>query len=165
MGCFPGMRECHCNGLWGTAMIAQAVGPRRLTFTIPGRLGSWNRAGRNTAKGITYTPAKMRSDQGIIKHFAVMAMREGCGSQLVGPLRMVVNTWRAPPHSWGLKKRAAAKWITGKPDFDNTLKLVCDALSNVAYRDDAQIASGHHLKRYRVVGPECVEIEIEELGE
>lgn len=137
--------------------------PRSLSFTIPGRLGSWQRAGRNAAKGITYTPNRMRSDQGLIMHFAILAMRGGCATPLVGPLKMVVETWRHPPKSWSLKKQAAAKWISTRPDFDNTLKLIADALNKVAYDDDAQIAVGAHLKRYSLVAPECVCIDLEEL--
>lgn len=145
-------------------MIAGTVPQlRTLRFTIPGRLGSWQRAGRHTAKGITFTPAKMRSDQLMVKQCAVLAMRGSCKTPLMGPLKLVVQTWRWPPHSWSLKKRAAAKWITSRPDFDNTLKLIADALNKVAYDDDAQIAAGAHFKRYRLVGAECVMIELQEM--
>ncbi|HEY4356000.1 MAG TPA: RusA family crossover junction endodeoxyribonuclease [Acidobacteriaceae bacterium] len=138
---------------------------RVLRFSIPGRLGAWSRAGRNTASGITFTPKEMKSDQATVKQFAVLAMRDQCKTQLVGPLRMVVHTWRQPPESWSHKKKLAAVYITTKPDFDNTLKLIADALNHVAYWDDAQIADGHHIKRYSMTMPEQVIVALEELEE
>lgn len=138
---------------------------RTLAFFIPGRLGAWSRAGRNTAKGITFTPKEMKRDQAMIKQFAVLAMRESCKTPLVGALRMEVNTWRQPPKSWSEKKKLAARYITSRPDFDNTLKLIADALNCVAYADDAQIADGRHVKRYGLHIPEQVHIVIEELEE
>lgn len=138
---------------------------RSLSFTIPGRLGSWQRAARDIRKGsgFSFTPDKMRSDQAMIKHFAVEAMRASCKTPLVGALKLVVQTWRQPPKSWSLKKQAAAKWITTRPDFDNTLKLIADALNKVAYDDDAQIAVGAHIKRYSPIRADCVIIDLEEL--
>lgn len=138
---------------------------RELSFIVPGRLGAWQRGGRDSRRGagFTFTPAKMGSDQAMVRQLAVLAMRKGCKTKLVGPLKLVVQTYRQPPASWSLKKRAAARWITSKPDFDNTLKLIADALNRVAYDDDAQIAWGTHLKRYNLVQPECVRIELEEL--
>lgn len=146
-------------------MIGSAVPrPRNISFSIPGRLGGWQRGGRDSRQGaaFTFTPAKMRSDQALVKHFAVAALQHG--SPLTGPLKLVVQTFRNPPKSWPLKKQAAAKWITSRPDFDNTLKLIADALNKVAYDDDAQIAVGAHFKRYRLIGPECVQIELQELA-
>lgn len=135
----------------------------KLEFTIPGRLGSWQRGRRDTRKGpgFTFTPDKMRNDQGIIRHYAEMELRRACGGALRGPLKLLVETHRTYPKSWSAKKRAANYWITSKPDFDNTLKLIADALNHVVYDDDAQIADGHHIKRY--AGIDCVRVEIEEL--
>lgn len=141
-------------------------GARCLRFTIPGRISGWQRGRRDTRKSasFTFTPAKMRSDQGIVRHFASEALRASPTKvPLQGPLRMVVQTFRRPPVSWSGKKRGAAEWITGKPDFDNTLKLIADALNGIAYGDDAQIADGRHVRRYDLSGPECVMIELEEL--
>lgn len=139
---------------------------RNLSFTIPGRLGSWQRADRNASLGssFSYTPAKMRADQGMVRHFAMMAMRESCKEPLVGALGLLVNAWRQPPKSWSVKKQERTTWITSKPDFDNTLKLIADALNKVAYDDDAQIADGRLCKRYSL-NPECVTVELWELGE
>jgi len=35
-----------------------------------------------------------------------------------------------------------------KPDLDNIMKVVCDALNQIAYRDDSQIVSAYLAKMY-----------------
>lgn len=40
-----------------------------------------------------------------------------------------------------------------KPDVDNALKLVCDALNGLAYRDDALITDAHVYRRWAVDAP------------
>ena len=47
-------------------------------------------------------------------------------------------------------KRSAGRSDTGKPDFDNVLKLVCDALNGIAYQDDKQIVYSSMLKLPRL---------------
>ena len=37
---------------------------------------------------------------------------------------------------------------TKKPDTDNIIKIICDALNGLAYKDDAQIVSNSTEKRY-----------------
>jgi Holliday junction resolvase RusA-like endonuclease len=37
---------------------------------------------------------------------------------------------------------------TGKPDWDNIGKLVCDSLNGILWRDDAVIVDGSTSKRY-----------------
>lgn len=53
-----------------------------------------------------------------------------------------------------------------KPDFDNVLKAVADALNGVAWGDDSQIAVGT-IRKYVCSGSDVsrVEILIEELNE
>lgn len=138
---------------------------RKLSFTIPGRLGSWQRARRDSRKGkaFSFTPDKMRADQGVIKHFAVLAMREQCKTPLVGPLRLVVQVVRTAPQSWSRRKVLETRWITSKPDFDNTLKLVADSLGRgVIFDDDAQIADGRCMKCYGA--RDFIEVTLEELA-
>ena len=108
-------------------------------FVVPGKIGGKGRPRAfNSVHGIrTYTPDKTRSDQGIIRHFAMQQMR---GHRLLeGPVELDIVVFRRVPKSWSQKKRASAYWVTGKPDVDNTAKLVMDSLGPVI-RDDSQIA-------------------------
>lgn len=133
-----------------------------VSFVIPGRIGGWKRAGRSGKQ--SFTPAKMRSDAGIVKHFASQAMN---GVDLLeGPLRMTVHIWRQIPKSWPKKKRGAV-YITGTPDWDNSAKLIGDALNGVVYRDDAQIADGRVIRKYMPDGAqagEFIRVVVEELA-
>lgn len=48
------------------------------------------------------------------------------------------------------KELAAQGWLrcTVRPDLDNLVKLVLDALNGIAYADDAQIVRIHAFKKY-----------------
>lgn len=67
-------------------------------------------------------------------------------------LRVRVNAFYAIPKSASNKKRISMNGgetrPIKKPDADNILKVVCDALNNIAYRDDAQIVEALVCKYY-----------------
>ena len=56
------------------------------------------------------------------------------------------------PKTWNKQKkeRAAQGWLrcAVRPDLDNLVKLVLDALNGIAYADDAQIVRIHAFKKY-----------------
>ncbi|MBU8540218.1 RusA family crossover junction endodeoxyribonuclease [Falsiroseomonas tokyonensis] len=74
------------------------------------------------------------------------------GPPLEGPLAMAMDIVVMIPASWSKKKQAAAQagqlLPTGKPDLDNTTKLIADALNQIVWKDDSQIASMRLNKRY-----------------
>ena len=59
------------------------------------------------------------------------------------PVKVRIIAHHAIPKSFSKKKQAEA--LNGKirpqtkPDIDNVVKVVCDALNSVAYRDDTQV--------------------------
>ena len=58
------------------------------------------------------------------------------------PLELVVNAYFEIPKSVSGKKRTQMllnEYPTKKPDFDNILKIVADALNGTVYDDDCQI--------------------------
>lgn len=67
-------------------------------------------------------------------------------------LRISVNAYYGIPSRVSKKKRADMMSgiirPTKKPDTDNVLKVVCDSLNKVAYRDDAQIVAARISKFY-----------------
>lgn len=71
-----------------------------------------------------------------------------------GPVLMTVRAVFPIPPSWAAWKREAAAdgliWHTAKPDLDNIIKLVKDALPGIAYDDDAQVVGypGEPIKLY-----------------
>lgn len=66
------------------------------------------------------------------------------------------------PKSWNKKKKAAAKWHTNKPDIDNLIKTVLDALNGIAFKDDSQVVHIVARKQY-CNGTNGTKIEIEEI--
>ena len=84
-----------------------------------------------------------------------------------GPVEIVVNAWfpRPKAKTWKTKPMPAYRH-TRKPDADNVLKAVLDALNGVAWVDDAQIVTA--TVRKFVCSGECVprvEISIKEVSE
>jgi Holliday junction resolvase RusA-like endonuclease len=60
--------------------------------------------------------------------------------KIKGPIEVHVEAWFSRPKSRVWKtKPMPAEWHTKKPDADNVLKAVLDALNGVAWVDDAQI--------------------------
>lgn len=119
-----------------------------VVFTVPGKMAGKERAGRHRladGRTVSFNPKKTLSLEGAVRHLASLQMR---GLALMdGPVMMEIVVYRPTPKSWSKAKRGAAFWDTAKPDWDNVGKLVSDALNGVVYRDDAQIVSGHVLKR------------------
>lgn len=52
---------------------------------------------------------------------------------------------------------------TKKPDCDNVLKIVCDSLNQIAYKDDAQIVESHVYKKFAEIPR--VEVEIYDISD
>jgi Holliday junction resolvase RusA-like endonuclease len=111
------------------------------TIEIPGELRGKARP-RVLRSGHSYTPQQTVSAENWIKACAV---EQGVMRPLLGPLGLCVEIERAVPPSWSKKKRAAALAgeikPTGKPDLDNVVKLLGDALNKIAWDDDSQIVT------------------------
>ncbi len=116
---------------------------------------------RFTKNGRTYTPKKTTEYE---KEIAT-AWREKYGDEMVyGHLRLAVFAYFAPNKS-DTKKVVEQKLRnfllpTKKPDADNILKVVADALNMVAYVDDARITTMYCTKRYAEHG--YIKIQISE---
>lgn len=152
---------------WGcAAMTAPAPAQARsLTFTIPGRIGGKGRP-RGFIRGgkvAMFTPKQTVSDEGTVRHFASQEMRRRKLALLIGPLSLIITVLHRTPASWSKKRAAAARWITGKPDVDNTVKLIADALNGITWSDDAQIALLTMQRLYDNERAECVIVAIREM--
>lgn len=137
---------------------------RTVSFTIPGVIGGKGRARAFVRRGKVghFTPKKTQSDEAVVRHFALDAMIKAGVRELVGPLEISVTTNTRFPKSWSMKRRAATFYVTGKPDCDNVLKLICDAMNGIAYHDDSQIAAVRFMRCYGL--PDCVGVTLKELA-
>ena len=112
----------------------------RYIFTIPGKCQPKERP-RVMKTGYTFTPKKTVDAEAKIKLFAQNA---GC-TPLEGAIEIEITFAFPIPKSYSKKKRAqivsGELLATKRPDIDNLVKTVTDALNGVAYGDDAQIIS------------------------
>jgi Holliday junction resolvase RusA-like endonuclease len=115
------------------------------------------------SRGIAFTPAKTANYEAILAARGAEAMAGR--SPLEGPLVVRMTAFMPLAKSWSRKKTAAAlegSERPGKPDLDNIVKAVGDALNQIVWRDDAQIAEARLSKLYDL--RPRLEIEVEELA-
>lgn len=109
----------------------------------------------------TYTPEKTVNYETLVKLTYLEKYRGSPAMDKPLILRMVA--WYQLPGSWSKKKREKALLgrllPTVKPDLDNIVKIICDALNSLAYTDDKQIVELAVSKRYG----DCPRVEIEML--
>jgi Holliday junction resolvase RusA-like endonuclease len=103
-----------------------------------------------------YTPPETQAAEGNIKIFAQAAMQGR--PPMEGPVWLDIRASLVPPVSWSKARRAAAFFVTGKPDLDNILKLVGDAGNGVCWVDDAQIAGVFFVRTFDPAAEESVTI-------
>lgn len=70
------------------------------------------------------------------------------GPPLDGPLRLEVTFVLPRPQAMRWKTKPTPRTThTKKPDFDNLIKGVCDALNGLLWHDDSQLSDGSWKKR------------------
>jgi Holliday junction resolvase RusA-like endonuclease len=121
-----------------------------IEFYIPGRAIPKARP-RVTRGGYAYTP---RTTQ-IFEQTVQTEYRKQCGTESFAdkvPLIINIEFRFEPAKSWPKKKRDAAIarriYPTCRPDLDNLVKSITDALNGIAYKDDSQIVAIVSRKMY-----------------
>jgi len=74
------------------------------------------------------------------------------------PIYMKIDFFFAIPKSWSKKKKETAKWHTSRPDTDNLVKSIKDALNGVVYKDDSQVSVLFARKQYAAFDGVKIEI-------
>jgi Holliday junction resolvase RusA-like endonuclease len=119
-----------------------------IQFTIPGEPVGKGRPRAKTINGMArmYTPKKTASYEARV----IDAFVRAGGVMLGGNIAMTIHATFSMPMSWSMKKRQAmdGAYCIKKPDADNVLKVVADALNGIAYRDDAAIVYASIEKRW-----------------
>lgn len=126
-----------------------------ISFIVPGEPAGKGRHRASVVAGHvhTYTPAATANYENLIKLCFMDALIEaGIKWELNGEYAVTVIAYfsipKSKPKTW--KILAAEKVIrpTKKPDNDNILKSVCDALNGIAWRDDSHVADTRVRKVY-----------------
>ncbi|MDX9918352.1 MAG: RusA family crossover junction endodeoxyribonuclease [Gudongella sp.] len=96
-----------------------------------------------------YTPAKTVNYENLVQY---CYMDQADGIKLDGPLMMEIRFYFPIPKSYSKKQIELLKVQDmahmKKPDLDNCIKSISDALNHFAYDDDSQIVEMRALKRY-----------------
>lgn len=125
-----------------------------IVIAIPGEIRGKGRPKFSGKSGRprAYTDSKTVSAENWVKACAVDAMCARSHSMLTGAVQMNVAVTVGIPASWSKKKQQMATagllHPTGKPDADNTTKLICDALNGIVWKDDSQVVRLVMSKRY-----------------
>ncbi|KZS45727.1 hypothetical protein AWU65_07270 [Paenibacillus glucanolyticus] len=136
-----------------------------IQFTVYGEPVAQGRPKFSTAGGFVkaYDPAKSRDYKDYVR---LAAAEHAPKSLLEGPVGMMLTVYRSIPKSFSKKKAAAAEAgeirPTTKPDVDNYLKGVKDALKGVIWKDDSQVVEVFTQKKYS--GRPRIEVKIKELS-
>ena len=142
-----------------------------IEFTVPGNPQALKRhkhhsvttkSGRSFVG--TYDPSK--NDKA---DFLAKCMSHAPERQILGPIEMhLIFLFSRPAAHYGTGKNegrlkdSAPGYHTKRPDLDNLIKFVKDALNGVFYRDDSQIVFIKAIKKY---GHPSVKIKIDQLEE
>lgn len=109
----------------------------------------------NGKTGRVYTPKATHDAECLISREAFEAFAND-GLEVIPdgvPVRVSVNAWFCCPKSWPKARKLALESgdfepCLKTPDGDNVLKLVCDALNGVAFKDDKQVYRASVTKQY-----------------
>ena len=118
---------------------------QELKFEIPGSPIGQGRPKFSTVNGhaVAYDPEKSRNYKAYVKLLATQAMKEQGFEMIEGPCSLDILAFFEVPKSKSKKfKERALEGLerpTKKPDIDNIVKAIQDALNKLAYKDDSSI--------------------------
>lgn len=119
---------------------------KSVIFHVPGKPQGKARArtvyNKNLSHSVSYTPENDLLYENLIKAMYINAAK-GTKFDKEIPVALRIVARFEPPKSTSKKKTqqmlAGEIPVLKKPDMDNIVKVVADALNGVAYRDDTQI--------------------------
>ena len=120
-----------------------------ITVTVNGEVVAKGRP-RMTRRGFIYTPAATRKYEAHARLAAQVAM--GNRAPLHVPVRIELAVELPVPTSWSNKRQLAALAgaiaPTSRPDIDNYVKTVLDAINTIIVTDDALVVEVQAYKRF-----------------
>ena len=118
----------------------------------------------NRKTGSIYTPEKTRDFEELIK-YKFLERNKKYLEVSEKPIKMTMCFYFEPPKSAGKfkKMKMIGKPYMKKPDLDNIEKAICDALNEIAYKDDCQVCEKYTKKIYGETNR--IEIVLQEIEE
>lgn len=121
----------------------------KISFTVLGKPQGKARPRFDGRSGRTYTPKGTKEYEELVRSCYLRAHKNAC---LSGEITAEITAYFLVPKSVSKTKRAAmiAGKInpTSKPDADNIIKAVLDALNGYAYKDDSAVVKVTATKKY-----------------
>lgn len=123
-----------------------------IQFVVPGQpVGKGRPKFARRGNFVTaYTPEKTASYENLVKIKAEQAMKDR--GVIKGAVCVEIRLHVNMPQSWSKKKQALAVahqiYPTSKPDTDNVIKGIFDALNGIVWFDDKQVVDLYVAKRY-----------------
>ena len=134
------------------ATLHQPAATRTVRFTVHGTPVAKGRPrASKTPAGIRmHTPKTTKTYERKLKATAIVAMN--ASKPFLRPIALSVGIVVPIPASWPKKRQTLARigviCATKKPDADNVLKVIKDAMNGVVYGDDAQVVVINLSKAY-----------------
>lgn len=120
------------------------------SFVVPGKPQGKARPRFDSRRKVTYTPQKTKDYEELVRSSFIMSCKGG--APLEGALRARIIAFFSIPKSATKSVQKAMVdgeiYPTLKPDLDNIIKSVLDALNGYAYKDDAAIVDVSAVKMY-----------------
>ena len=115
---------------------------KKIEFTIHGKVIGKGRPHFVRKTGVAITPPQTRSYESLLRDAARHELKDS--KPWTGMVVAVITARYKIPKSWTKKdKELAERQLIPpkKPDIDNVVKIVLDALNRVAYEDDTQVVT------------------------
>src|SRR3990170_2359564 len=119
--------------------------PTRIAFTVRGEIAAkgslrarpWRtKDGSRSGISMVQSSSKAKSSQALVADRLSAVMVVENLQAIEGPVSVSMTLYRRKPKSYPKRK---ASWPITKPDIDKQARLVLDALSGIAFADDAQV--------------------------
>ncbi|MCC0689980.1 MULTISPECIES: RusA family crossover junction endodeoxyribonuclease [unclassified Clostridioides] len=111
----------------------------RVNFTIDGEPVGKGRPRMNTYAKRTYTPNKTKNYEDLIKWLYQSKVKHYFEGYIKMTLRCYYSIAKSNSKKVKEQKRNNVLRPSKKPDIDNVIKIMADALNEIAYKDDTQI--------------------------
>lgn len=131
-------------------------------FEVPGKIVGKGRPRLNSYTGNVYTPTRTKDYETLIEQYFLLKYPRF--KMLEGRIKISMIAYFSIPKA--TKKSMIEDMLedkispTKKPDIDNIIKIVLDAMNQFAFKDDIQITKLEVEKKYAL--DEKIEIKIEE---
>lgn len=131
-------------------------------FNVPGKIIGKGRPRLNTYTGSVYTPTRTKDYEELVQQYFLL--KYPTYKPFEGRVKVQIGAYFGVPK---MTKKADKELMlqnkinpTKKPDIDNIVKIVLDAMNGVAFKDDIQITKLDVEKAYSE--EEFIQVKIEE---